>query len=198
MHYCTDQSPTHPPTHPPTHLPTPGDYYDRFVSKTLRDSTITVALMVPDPSGKTDMVRQVLVVLSGCPSDGDCVALISRFALHSLVNITIMLMPAAQAQAERYNDLFADIGPNKRFHNVTLLKLEAVDQATGLDRAYDDLITDILQEASKKGKGSTHPPTPHSPPSPAAHINRYFPTHPPTHQYITAPHSNPPRSPLPT
>jgi hypothetical protein len=36
-----------------------GDYYDRFVSKTLKHSTITVALMVPDPSGKTDMVRQV-------------------------------------------------------------------------------------------------------------------------------------------
>lgn len=36
-----------------------GDYYDRFLSKTLKHSTITVALMVPDPSGKTDMVRQV-------------------------------------------------------------------------------------------------------------------------------------------
>jgi hypothetical protein len=47
-----------PPSLPPS-LPPAGDYYDRFVSKTLRNSTITVALMVPDPSGKTDMVRQV-------------------------------------------------------------------------------------------------------------------------------------------
>ena len=29
-----------------------GDYYDRFVSKTLKHSTITVALMVPDPSSR--------------------------------------------------------------------------------------------------------------------------------------------------
>ena len=53
------------------HLPSlppcpPGDYYDRFVSKTLRNSTITVALMVPDPSGKTDMVRQVRSPLLPC------------------------------------------------------------------------------------------------------------------------------------
>lgn len=131
-----------------------GDYYDRFVSKTLRNSTITVALMVPDPSGKTDMVRQVLVVLSGCPSDGDCVALTSRFALHSLVSITIMLMPAAQEQAERYADLLADVGPQKRFHNVNLLRLDRIDQVTGEERTHEMLMRDILAEASKKGENA--------------------------------------------
>lgn len=53
----------------------------------------------------TNHPNQVLVVLSGCPSDADCVALASRFALHSLVNITLMLMPAAQVRSEQLTNM---------------------------------------------------------------------------------------------
>jgi hypothetical protein len=109
--------------------------------------------------------HQVLVVLSGCPSDADCVALASRFALHSLVSITIMLMPAAQVfipkflktlsydtstdqptinhkpqeQSGKYADFLKDFGPGGRFTNVRLLRLEPYD-ADLKPRSHDSLI----------------------------------------------------------
>ncbi|EWM21710.1 hypothetical protein Naga_102296g1 [Nannochloropsis gaditana] len=63
-----------------------------------------------------------------------------------------MLTPAAQEQADRYADFFADVGPKGRFHNVNLLRLEPVALETGLDRTHEMLMKDILTEASKKGE----------------------------------------------